>query len=309
MYRAFIMAVALLMGVSQAKAEAPTLVGFSEDVRITILNDFLWYKINFTDSRILQVLSLETMGPQKTDPQWISKYLLRHFPLAMSKNQSIKTCPTEVSKCQETNYDDWPVARMSVQQLASNMLGLYTPYLDRNFETTVIGLNPMRWLSVSSPNQTIAIVDEAVYTDFKDDQSSEYKRWVRLGHWMGLARLHQIFASEGKALKQCTSDNGTRYVCDTYDNGSMYFTGIVLLSGSVDCKLCSEKEKAMLRISAFDHLVRTGKSEKSENILDRIEGDMIQLMKSGAEDPFVAGITDMYKTRYYSNNSAPSFTP
>lgn len=308
MKRAIIAFVAFFFGLSQAHAYQQALVGFTEDVRLSLTNDFLWYEVNLPDSRMLRILSVEHMGPERTDPKGIVNYITTHFPLAMSDTQSVRTCPTAMSQCQQTSFEEWPQQNVSVQQLAMGLMGLYTPYLDRKFETTVIGYDPQRWLSVSSPNQTIAVINERAFSNYNDN-STDYGRWVKLSQWLGLARLHQIFASGGDALKQCTADNGTRYICEGYDNGALYFAGVTLLAGSVECGRCSDKDKAMLKILAFDHLLRTGKSEKSEKLINFLKDDMIKLMKQGAKDPQVAGLIDMYRERHYRANHAPSFIP
>lgn len=294
---------------SKASAEHPTMIGLNIETISEVSNDFLWYKLHARYSNALKVLSTETMGPKPNKKYWISDYLLNHFPLVISDNQKIRICPQKKEKCKLDNFENWPYLEPSIQNTSSNMIGLHTPYLDRNFETSIIGFTKNRLLSVSNRNQTIAVINEDEFMDFDESFTTEYKRWVRLSQWMALSRLHQIFSSEGKALKQCRSETGTKYICEVYDNGVLYFSGVTLLAGSIDCSECTEREKALLRIMAFDKLVRTGKSEKSDKIISYIEKDMLKLMKLDQENPLIIGIIDMYKDRYYANNSAESFVP
>lgn len=291
---------------SVAYASNPNLIGFDDETRIKILNDFLWYENHLPDSKIIRILSAETGGPKAVDGKGLTRYIANHFPLAISESQQVKTCPVQKDKCQETDFESWPTYNKSVQNLLLKDISLYTPYLDRRFKETVIGFDEQRWLSVVSPNQTIALIDSQKFMA-ETETSEEYRRWQRLSQWIGLARLHQIFSSNGKAIKSCKSDSDLPYVCEEYDNGSMYFSGVVLLAGSMDCMVCSNRERIALRVSAFDHLIRTGKSEKSEKLVEWMKDDMLKTLKAGGES--MRGFVEIYKTRYYQNNWAGSFIP
>lgn len=280
---------------SQAYANSMRYIGFPQSEVAATENNMNWFLINAPNNNVFfKLLRYEMEKTSGISMEEIPRFLYNHFPLVISDNQAIKRCPLPASRCKPENFDQWEKIQRSDQLLAQDMLKLYTPYLDRNYETSIIGFAPEMLLSVQSKNQTMAVINrESIRVG--DDAESEYLKWVSMSQWLALARLHQVFSSDGKALTECKTKRADVYLCDPYSNGSLYIASLALIAGSEECDACSTNEKLMLKIIAFDHILRTGKSEKTEKIVRFLTKELKPILKSESED--VRMLLDIYEVR------------
>lgn len=305
----FIFAILISILFSSAHANQIRYVGFTNDDVMKIESDMNWFLAKVpSESVFYKILRFEMEKGSGISMESIPTFLYNHFPVVMNASQEIKRCPSsEINVCQNqiVKFENWETVQRSEQPLLKKFFTLYTPYLDRKFEETVFGFSPGKMLSVKNRNQNIAVV----YPDMlrEDNESSdEYRRWFTLSQWFGLARLHQIFSSNGKALTGCKSPNTANvFLCDPYANGSMFIAGMTLLIGSEQCTECSDKERLMLQIHAFDHLVRTGKDESSEKVVQYIKKKLGKILET--DNDKIELLMDMYNTRNESSERGLRF--
>lgn len=259
-------------------ADKMRFVGFTESERQIVVNDMNWAWGNAPENNVFfKILGFEMEKGAGTSMANVQQFLYEHFPLVIAERQTVKRCPSIPSKCRSSDFNNWQNVGRSDQPLIQPHLKLYTPVLDRNYETSIFGFSPDKLLSVKDKNQTMAVVKTEMLSEVEMGESN-FPRWVRLSQWLALARLHQIFSAGGEGLRECKTGNGTLYLCDPYTNGSMYIASLALLAASEACEDCSENEKLMLKILAFDHIVRTGRGERAEKIVEFLEKDLSEIL-------------------------------
>lgn len=272
-------------------------VGLEKEEMISLENDMIWYNMRMKkESVFYKIMRADLENTSGISLAEAPIFIYQHFPLVMSNKQEVRRCPSPSDVCSTGSvpFSDWDVILRSDQILPQSMFKLYTPYLDRNHETTIIGFSPERLLSVKDKNQTIAVIERSAIGQ-SENRTQEYDRWVRFSQWMALAKLHHIFSSDGQALKECTTNEGSKYLCDPYANGSMYIASLALTAGSEDCVNCTDNEKIMLKIIAFDHALRTGKDEASDKVVQFLKGSLGDVLKSDSKQ--IKALMEIYNTR------------
>ena len=278
-----------------ASVEKPKYIGFTYSEILQIENDMLWFVSNTNNDNVFyKILRYEMEKSSGISLENAQYFIYSHFPLVISDAQLIKRCPLTQSKCKDYDFEKWDVVNRSEQRVLHPFLKLYTPYLDRNFENSVFGFRQDRALSVSKRGQTMAVIKRD-FLNKNEDNKGEYSKWVYFSQWISLARLHQIFSSEGDAITECQTVYGKTYSCDPYSNGSFYIASLALISASEECESCSDKEKIMLRLLAFDHATRTARGDESDKIVDFLKRDLSEILEK--DDGELKLIKEIYRTR------------
>lgn len=298
--RTLLLSLALCLFSSVSYASSMKFVGFSESEAVSVENDINWFLVNApSDNVFYKMLRFELEQASNISMESIPQYLYNHFPLVIADSQRVMRCQLPPSQCNSENFSEWESIPRSDQVMVQGMLSLYTPYMDRNYETSILGFSENRLLSVSMPNQTMAVVNKKMLkSDSEENQESsdeEYRKWVVLSQWLGLSRLHQVFSSNGKAITECKTNDGDLYLCDPYVNGSLYIASLALIAGSEECDTCTDQEKVMLKILAFDHILRTGKGERSTKVVEYLKKELSGILN--ADNKNIQMLMDMYETR------------
>src|SRR5690554_2480764 len=139
--------------------------------------------------------------------QW-TLWIKNHFPLIIHSSLEVKVCSKEIKEghssllpCRKDNISQLPVLARSEQSMLLPNFKLWTPFLDvkRYSDSPIFVLDEDRWIEVSKANQTILVSNDLNFSHL----GVEANRWLRVGQWIGLARLHDIFRGHGQAISMC----------------------------------------------------------------------------------------------------------
>lgn len=291
----FFFALSLCLCSLHVSANPVRFIGFSQEETEKLQIDFNWFLQNAPEENVFfKLLRYEMEKTSGVSMSEIPRFLYNHFPLVISSDQAIRMCPNPPSQCSPDNFQNWQQISRSDQVMVQKLLRLYTPYMDRRFESSIIGFSKDRLLSISDRNQTMAVVNKQMLSQ-SSEVSDDYLKWVSMSQWLGLARLHQVFASNGSALTECKTMDGGVYLCDPYSNGSMYIASLALIAGSEECGECTNNERLMLKILAFDHIIRTGKDEGSEKVVQFLRKSLDAILDK--DSPDFRMLMEMYRVR------------
>jgi len=123
-----------------------------------------------------------------------------------------------------------------------------------------------------------------------DDES---KHWYRVAHYIGLARMSELYSLNETVLKKCDTVVGTELICESKKNGPLSITGMLLRDFAAICKSCSTQSKLVMYYVSADYLLRVPGDNELRQIAYKIMRDNQSAMSSIGLD--VSRINNIYR--------------